>query len=299
MLLIRPVYKVDAYTTSPLQGNPAGVMPLARGMDEEGMRAVAREVNASETAFVFPSRQADVKMRFFTPTQEVPFCGHALVAALKVLEELGEIAVHGPFTRVQVETGVGVLAADLVWDEKGLRVDTTQAPPVFRPYTEAADRLLDALGAQPEDLRTDLPLELAYTGLWHLIVPLTSQEALDGLLPDFRGLAALNRDVGVLTTHVFVEEEGFFCRDFSPAAGVDEDPVTGSASGALGAYLLRHKAVQPSVPLQMIQGEACGRPGEVRVVVEGRPGEPTRVVVGGHAVVSVRGNVFLGPRQAR
>lgn len=288
----RPIYVVDAFTLEPLRGNPAGVMPFARGLGGEQMLAVAREVNASETAFVLPSREADFQLRYYTPTQEVPFCGHATVAALALLDELGEVSVSGARERVRVETGVGVLGIDLVRTPAGLRVDMTQAAPAFRPCGEPADRVLEVLGLNPNDLRTDLPLELVYTGLWHLLVPLVGTEALDGLMPDLRALAALNRGLGVLTTHLFVEEgDTFHCRDFAPAAGVDEDPVTGSASGALGAYLVRHRAVRPGVPLRLVQGEACDRPGEVRVVVQGEPGAPCSAVVGGHAVVSLRGEI--------
>jgi len=291
----RPIYVVDAFTQRPLLGNPAGVMPFARGLGAEGMLAVAREVNASETAFVLPSREADFKLRYFTPTQEVPFCGHATVAALAVLERLGEISVAGAFAQVRLETDVGLIPAELVRTPEGLRVDMTQVAPSFRPCTQPADRILEILGANAEDLRADLPIELAYTGLWHLLVSLSSAEALDGLMPDLRTLAELNRELGVLTTHIFVEEgETFHCRDFAPAAGIDEDPVTGSASGALGAYLLRHRVIRPGVPLHLRQGEACGRAGEVRVVVNGEPGDPRSAVVGGHAVVSVRGEIWLG-----
>ncbi len=291
----RPIYLVDAFTQVALRGNPAGVMPHARGLDEDQMLAIAREVNASETAFILPSREADFRIRFFTPAQEVPSCGHALVAALTVLGDLGEIRIPGEFSRVQVETGVGVLPADLVRTPGGVRIDLTQDTPAFRPCTVAEDRVLEALGADEDDLRTDLPLELAYTGLWHLLVPLTTSEALDGLLPDYRALASLSEELGVLTVHVFVEGEGgYHCRDFSPAAGIDEDPVTGTASGALGAYLVRHRAAGPGTPLRVVQGEACARPGEVRVVVQGTPGRPERVVVGGHAVVSLRGHLRLG-----
>jgi PhzF family phenazine biosynthesis protein len=291
----RPIYTVDAFTCVPLQGNPAGVMPFARGLGEDEMRAVAREVNASETAFVFPSHSADVKIRFFTPSQEVPFCGHALVGALTLLEEMGIVKLSGNFSRVQVETGVGVLAVDLVRDEKGLRVDINQTTPAFRPCTVPADRVLEVLGLNPEDLRSDLVLELAFTGLWHLLVPLASSDALDGMLPDYRALAALNRELGVMTTHVFIaEDDHFACRDFAPAAGIDEDPVTGSASGALGAYLVRHKVIRPASPIRILQGFAQNRPGEVRVVVGGESGAPSSVVVGGHAVVSLRGEIRLG-----
>lgn len=290
----RPIYTVDAFTRVPLRGNPAVVMPFARGLGEGEMKAVAREVNASETAFVFPTHNADVKIRFFTPSQEVPFCGHALVGTLTLLEEMGIVKVNGNFSRVTVETGVGVLAVDLVRDDGGLRVDTNQAVPAFRPCPVPADRVLEVLGLDDEDLRADLPLELAYTGLWHLLVPLVGADALDGVLPDFRALAGLNRELGVMTTHLFVAEgDGFACRDFAPAAGIDEDPVTGSAAGALGAYLLRHREIRPAVPIRITQGDAQDRPGEVRVVVGGEAGVPASVVVGGSAVVSLRGEIRL------
>lgn len=291
----RPVYKVDAFTRVPLQGNPAGVVPLARGLGEEEMLAVAREMNLSETAFVVPSRQADFGLRFFTPTQEVPLCGHALVASLTLLHELGEVPLPGDVARVTVETGAGVLPVDVVRDRPGVRVDATQAPPAFRPFGRAAADLAAILGASADDLRDDLPLELSYTGLWHLMVPLAAPEALDGLMPDCRALAALSREVGAVGVYAFAEEGDVLrCRCFAPAAGVDEDPVTGTGAGALGAYLLRHGEVRPDEPFTLLQGEACGRPGSVRVVVYGAPGAAASVVVGGHAVVSLRGEMRMG-----
>ncbi len=295
-MIRRPVYKVDAFTRTPLRGNPAGVVPFARGLGASEMLAVARELAVPETAFVFPSRDADVKLRFFTPTQEVPFCGHALVGALALLAELGEVQIPpGRSARVRVETGVGVLAVEVRGEAGGVRVEMTQTEPAFRPWEGEVNEVLEILGADPEDLRLDLPLELAYTGLWHLLVPLRTVDAVDGLMPDFRALAELNRELGAVTTHVFAEGDGgYHCRGFAPAAGVDEDPVTGSASGALGAYLVRHGAVRASAPLLLNQGDACDRPGTVSVTVGGTPEAPGPVVVGGDAVVSLRGEICLG-----
>jgi PhzF family phenazine biosynthesis protein len=259
------------------------------------MLAIAREMNLSETAFVLPSREADLRLRFFTPTQEVPLCGHALVASLTLLYELGEVPVVGDLAAVRVETGAGVLGVELVRDRPGVRVDMTQARPAFRPCQRSADDLLEILGASPDDLRTDLPLELAYTGLWHLVVPLANLDALDGLMPDSRALAALNRDVGAIGTYLFVEEgDAFRCRCFAPAAGIDEDPVTGTGAGSLGVFLLRHGVVRSGTAFTVFQGEACGRAGSVRVVATGASGIPGSVVVGGHAVVSLRGELLLG-----
>lgn len=291
-MLTRPAYKVDAFTLDPLRGNPAGVFPLARGLTEEQMLAVAREMGLPETAFVLPSREADLRLRFFTPAQEVPLCGHGLVAALVLLCELGEIHVGRESSRVRVETGAGVLAADLVRVHGAVRVDAAQAPPAFLPFRRSPARVLAILGASAQDVCADLPLELWYTGLWHLLVPLGSAEALDGLMPDCRALASLNREVGALGTYAFVEEaEGFRCRCFAPAAGIDEDPVTGTAAGALGAYLLHHGIARRDEPFAVLQGDACGRPGRVRVVASGGPGRAVSVTVGGHAVVSLRGEM--------
>lgn len=291
----RPVYVVDAFTRVALEGNPAGVVPLARGLSEAQMLAVAREMNLSETAFVLPSAEADLRLRFFTPTQEVPLCGHALVASLILLHELGEVHLSGDAVRLRVETAAGVLAADLARDAGGVRVDTTQATPAFRPFERPVDDLLGILGASADDLRADLPVELSSTGLWDVMVPLAGADAFDGLMPDCRALAALSREVGAVGVYAFVDEgDGLRCRSFAPAVGVDEDPASGTSAGALGAYLLRHGEVRPDTPLLVSQGGACGRPGTIRVVVSGEPGEPTGVVVGGHAVVSLRGEIRVG-----
>ncbi|MBI5442132.1 MAG: PhzF family phenazine biosynthesis protein [Deltaproteobacteria bacterium] len=290
----RPIYKVDAFTQTALQGSPAGVVPLARGLSEDDMLAVARELNAPETAFVLPSRQGDVSLRFFTPTQEVPFSGHALVASLSLLRELGEISTGEGPARVRVETAAGVLPVEIARDGDEYRVDVSQPPPAFQEFKGSTEELLDALGADPSDVREDLPVELSFSGQWHLIVPLESSEALDDLMPDSRRLADLNRHSGAASTYAFVQEaEIFRCRDFAPATGVDEELVNGSSSGALGAYLLRHGIIRPGKAVSFLQGEARGRPGRARVVALGQTGKPTGVVVGGHAVVALRGEVCL------
>jgi PhzF family phenazine biosynthesis protein len=292
----RSLYVADAFTRRRFDGNPAGVMVDAEGIPDALMQAVAREVNASETAFVLPGEGADFRFRFFTPSSEVPFCGHAFVAAVTVLLGEGRIRPGGDFGRIVVETGAGRHPTDMKREEGFWRVEMTQAEPAFGPAPVPADVIARALGADLEALRADLPLELAYTGLWHLLVPLTGRSAAEGLRPDFRSLAALDREIGAVTTHVFAPDGGgWFCRDFAPAVGVDEDPVTGSASGALGAYLVRHRLVAPGVPVTLEQRRADGRGGEVRVAVEGEPGTPRVVRVGGTAVVAFRGEVELEP----
>jgi PhzF family phenazine biosynthesis protein len=290
----RKIFLADAFTTTLLDGNPAGVLPDAEGLTDALMQRVAREVNASETAFVFPAENADFRLRFFTPAQEVPFCGHAFVAAMTVLKELGRISTDGEFSRLVVETGAGRHPTDLVRQGAHWRIELTQAEPAFRPNHHPADAVCSALGMSPGELASDLPLEFSYTGLWHLIVPLADEASVIRMRPRFETLAALTREMGVDEVHVFAKRaRGYRCRGFAPSVGINEDPVTGSASGALGAYLVRHGVVPPGETIDLEQRGADGRGGTVRVVVHGTPKRPERVVVGGYAVVSVRGEIEL------
>lgn len=310
---------VDAFTDRPLTGNAAGVVPDAGGLGDAEMQALARELGASETAFVLPSsdERARFRLRFFTPRREVPLCGHATLAAVHVLTFEGRLALpDAGRARFLVETGAGLLgvlvdaeggAAGAVWLEL--------AEPRFRPCPCEAGEVAAALGLAAADLHPALPPVLAYSGLWHLLVPLAAREALARAEPDQARLAALNARLGVHTTHVYAAppEPPVYrteARAFAPVIGVAEDPQTGTANGALGAWLAhRGWLVRADGPgdeagflLSVEQGSFVGRPGEVHVRVEeaGEGAGPDagprwRVAVGGRAVIAVRGEAFLPP----
>lgn len=324
-----PFWLVDAFTGKPLSGNPAGVVLDADWLSEEEMQAIAREVNASETVFVMsPSLpgSADFRTRFFSPVREVDLCGHATVAAFYLLGELGRLARTVPpkpispqpgqgkmgtglETLVRQETRAGVFPVEVQFDADGhvSAVFMGQPQPEFRPFTGSLETLAAALGTTAAAVeRSGLPVGCACTGLWHLMVPVAGLDVLRSLNPDHAALARLNEAAGVLTTHVFTMEtisagSTAHARSFAPLLGITEDPQTGTASGALAAYLLAAGAFRPPKgpgPVRMAfeQGHFLGRAGMIYVEVDTDPQEPRQVVsvrVGGKAAIAVAGKIYI------
>ncbi|MCY4730654.1 PhzF family phenazine biosynthesis protein [Natronomonas gomsonensis] len=280
---------VDAFTSEPLSGNAAGVVPDAEGLDGEQMQAMANELGASETAFLLPSDDADRKVRYFTPTQEVDLCGHATIASHGFLAEEGELG-----DEATLETNVGVLDIDIEDGTVWMTQDTADVERVDLDY----QRVADALGADPatlEDIGADLPLATATTGLPFLVVPVNFLEGVSNLDPDMSAVAELTDELGVTGVYAFTfdaldADSTLHGRMFAPAAGVDEDPVTGTASGAVGAYLREVRAFDGELPEEMTfeQGHFIDRPGTVRVRARADP-----VSVGGRAVTALDGSVVV------
>ncbi|KTG09654.1 PhzF family phenazine biosynthesis protein [Haloprofundus marisrubri] len=280
---------VDAFTTEPLTGNAAGVVPDASGLSDEQMQAVARELSVSETAFLHPSESADRRIRYFTPTQEVDLCGHATIAAHAHLFE-DDVLDAGSHT---LETNVGDLDIELTDD--GV-VWMTQAEPTVHPVDVDYDRASNALGVPVDSLRAvadDLPAAVASTGLPFLVLGVDFLDAVGGATPDMSAVAELAEEhdaagVYLFTFDTLTAEATLHARMFAPGAGVPEDPVTGTASGACGAYL-RHVGAFDTLPdeMQFEQGEFLDRPGRVRV----RVGDSVRV--GGRAVTALDGSLVV------
>ena len=278
---------VDAFTEEPLRGNAAGVIPDAAGLTDEQMLSVARELGASESAFLLPADDADRRVRYFTPETEVDLCGHATVGSHALLYADGTVE---PGTHT-LETNVGVLEIEV---ESGGRVWMTQNPPEIREVEADYDRLGSALGIDPAALRdvgADLPVARASTGLPFLVVPVNFLEHVGNAEPDMGAVADLSEAFDVAGVYVFTfdtldAESTLHARMFAPSAGVPEDPVTGTASGAAGAYLDRFGAVDTDA-MRFEQGHFLDRAGTVHVEV----GDDVRV--GGDAVVSLEGRLLV------
>ena len=306
----RRCLQVDAFTTEPLAGNAAGVVPDAAGLDDAQMQAIARELNASETAFLTSGDEADRRIRYFTPTREVDLCGHATVASHAWLAESGEID-DGTHT---LATNVGVIEVTV----DGGSVWMTQDDAAVETVDLNHGRVAEVLGADPATLRdvgADLPLATASTGLGYLVVPVNFLSALSELAPDSDAVAALADELGVTGVYAFTfdtldADATLHGRMFAPGAGVDEDPVTGTASGAVGAYLREVEAFgggaqgaeesggeeggrrDGDLPAELTleQGHFVDRPGRVRVRARSDP-----VEVGGRAVTALDGSVAVPP----
>jgi trans-2,3-dihydro-3-hydroxyanthranilate isomerase len=268
----------DVFTDSPLQGNQLAVFTDARDLDPLTMQALAREMNFSETVFVLPpsSDEADVRIRIFTPSNELPFAGHPTLGAAFVL--------GGPLSKivVRLETGAGVVPVELRRDGPRIVFGWMDQPlPTWAPFA-AADELLAAVGVQA----SGLPVEAYDLGPGHVFVALDSAERVAALRPDLAGLERATSD-GV---SCFARDgSGFKTRMFAPGHGVAEDPATGSAAGPLAVHLARHGWTSFGDEIEIAQGAEVGRPSTLYAQAEGTAERLERVRVGGSAVTVARG----------
>ena len=288
---------VDAFTREPLKGNPCAILPKASGLTDEEMQAIARETNLSETSFVFPSTQADFRVRYFTPREEIPFAGHPTIATTYLLAQEGLIPLREPSTIIQLEFKVGVLPVELFVQEGQVRrIVMTQKKPAFG-VTFSHEEVSPCFNLTPSDLRSDCLSQVVSTGLPFIIVPARDLDVLEKVQMNRDALSRLCREAGVSEAFMFCLE-GFapetdtHARLLNPL-GASEDPFTGSASGAMGAYVFRYGLVSKRV-LCAEQGHFIKRPGYATIEVVGSADDIETVKVGGQAVKVIEGMISLG-----
>jgi trans-2,3-dihydro-3-hydroxyanthranilate isomerase len=298
-------YQVDVFTDRAFGGNPLAVFPHAEGLTDTEMQALAREMNLSETTFVLPAErdEADFKVRIFTPKVELPFAGHPVVGTHWVLAHLGMVKLREPVTRVKLELGVGVLPGDLlVAGGRVASVVMTQKTPTFHKTLDDVSNLAAGLNIPPEAIASSpaRPVQVVSTGMAQMMVPIRSLAEVQGLDVANMDVSILNRVCQSLDTQLIMvfstetqrPEATVHARAFCHLVGIPEDPATGSASGAMGAYLVRHRVVpidRPTVEIQSEQGLEMGRPSKITVSVDHVNGEPTVVRVSGKTVLVVEG----------
>jgi PhzF family phenazine biosynthesis protein len=284
------VFFYDAFTTVPGQGNPAGIVLDARGLDDAALQQIARQVGFNETGFVLPSPSADLRLRFFTPGHEMDLCGHGAIAALRALSDHGRVPVIRPCD-LTIETRAGLLPVRL-WREGDVEwVRLQQAPPQFLAFDGEPAQLAAAIGLAPDDLDPDLPILYGSTGIWTLLLPVRGLSAMRRMRPDNPRFPGILTQKPRASVHPFCLETldpacQMHGRHFSsPLSGTVEDPVTGTASGVMGAYYATviQKGQTSSVELNIEQGHEIGRSGQVRVSVQ-RVKTAWRVAIAGTAV---------------
>lgn len=267
---------VDVFTSEPLAGNQLAVFTDAREIPEERLLRLAREVNFSETTFVYPPEAGGhVKVRIFTPASEIPFAGHPCLGTAFVM------AAPLQLIDIVLETGSGLVPVRL--DREGPRIvfgRMEQPLPAIEPF-DAAEELQAALG-----VRSQLPVELYDNGIRHVYLELESEAAVASLRPNFEQLA----DFGPIGVNCFAAGRGHWkTRMFAPGHGVLEDPATGSAAGPLALHLARHGRIAFGEEIEILQGVELGRHSTLFARADGSPGAVERVEVGGSAVVVARG----------
>jgi trans-2,3-dihydro-3-hydroxyanthranilate isomerase len=268
----------DVFTDTPLAGNQLAVFTDARDLDEVTMQALAKEMSFSESVFVLPPTvdDAEVRIRIFTPSRELPFAGHPTLGAAFVL--------GGPLQRtvLRLQTGAGVVPVELQRDGPRIVFGSMEQPIAAAEPVENADAICAALGVDG----SQLPVERYDLGPGHTYVALSSPEEVAALQPDFDALAAATGD-GV---NCFARDgERVKTRMFAPAHGVREDPATGSAAGPLALHLARHGWLGWGEQVEISQGAELGRPSTLFARADGSADAVERVVVGGSAVTVARG----------
>jgi trans-2,3-dihydro-3-hydroxyanthranilate isomerase len=267
----------DVFTDVPFAGNQLAVFSDAREIPEERLQQLAREINFSETVFVYPAAgDGHARIRIFTPSLELPFAGHPVLGTAFVL--------GGPLQldELWLETGAGIVPIRLERDGSRIVFGWMTQPPVAAESYEHADALLALLGVE----RSGLPVELYRQGPGHVYVELDSPEDVAALKPDQAALLELS----LYGTYCFAADgDSWKARAFVPAHGVLEDPATGSAAGPLALHLVRHGLIDYGDEIEIHQGAELGRPSTLYAVARSEE----EAEVGGSAVVVARGEFRL------
>lgn len=296
-MALYPFMQVDAFTDAPLAGNPCAVVFDSAPLDDGMMLAIAREMNLSETAFVFPSENASFAVRYFTPAEEIPMAGHPTLATTFALIDSGRLKLAGDYTQITLELKVGVLPVEIyAHDGHVERIVMTQKPPQFMAtYDPAA--ILPLFNLTADDALPDVPIQTVSTGTPQLMIPLRSHEALRRAQMDVAAYADFRQQADFFSPHLFClggisAEAATFARHFGTPPDTMEDPFTGSATGGMAAYLWHYGLID--VP-QFIaeQGHWMSRPGRGFVEVIGTRDTIETVKVGGGAVVVLRGTLSI------
>ena len=291
---------LDVFTDSPFAGNQLAVFPDPPELSTEQMQLVAKEMNFSESTFIYPAASGgDARMRIFTPGEELPIAGHPTVGSTFALAF--ERVIAPGRDRFVFELGVGPTPVSLEWTDGQLSfVWMTQPNPLFGGTIEDRPGLGAAIGVDAADLVDGLPAQWVSCGVPYLLIPLKSREAVDAVSLDRRGLVrcyeAADLDeapVYVFTTDGCRDGETAYSRMLAPGFGIAEDPATGSAAGPLGSYLVQHRVVSgaESGAMVSLQGVAMGRPSRIHIAIDGEPDTISGVRVGGRAVLVGRGEL--------
>ena len=293
--------QADVFTRDIFGGNPLAVYPDAAGLNREEMQSIAREMNLSETTFVFDpsSFEADFKVRIFTPQREIPFAGHPVIGTCFILGSEGRIGPKEGKRVTRLELGLGVFPVEVIFlGGEVILVKMEQRSPDFMGAYAEVEILARLLSLPLEEL--DLlkaPAEVVSTGLPFLIIPLTSQRALSQVKINPSILETVAQDLDTSLVAPFTMEgmggNRIRARVFAPLQGIPEDPATGSAAGCFGSYLVRHGLIkaEPLTTVEIEQGMEMRRPSRIQVELAIQEGTIEKVWVAGSVVRVLEGTI--------
>lgn len=266
------VLHIDAFSNTPGKGNPAGVVLNGEDYNESQMQLIAAVVGFNETAFVVPSSIANFRIRYFTPGHEMNLCGHATVGAIFAMYREGLLNKMA----ITIETMAGILPIGLREKNNQLSVTMQQAQPQFVPYEGSIKQLADSIGLKEKDVHLDYPIVYGSTGIWTLIVPIKTLTSFEKMKPQTSRFPSILKELPNASIHpisfdVRDADSTMHARHFSsPLSGTIEDPITGTASGVMGAYYKKYVNENLELPATLVveQGHEINKDGKVYVHLE-------------------------------
>jgi PhzF family phenazine biosynthesis protein len=286
-------YKVKSFTDNVKAGNPAGVVFESKDLDDNQMKKISEILNVSETAFVYPSEKADYKVRFFSSTVEVELCGHATIALFYLIgKKIGKS--NESMISLKQETKVGILHIELYFDDNN-EIDyvmMTQRSPLFKQINFNYSKLAEIFGINEDDFNKNIPTQIVSTGLFTLPICVKNYYVLSNICPDYEKVKQFCLNLNVGSIHVFTfdtinVDSLYHARNFAPLYGINEDPVTGTANGAVSSYL-HHFNLTDKDYFICEQGDVIGASGRIIVDLRNK-----MVKIGGKAVVDYEKNIQI------
>jgi len=290
------LYQIDVFTTRPLSGNPCAVVFDCADLDDGRMLAIAKEMNLSETAFVWRMEDSRFRARYFTPAEEIPLAGHPTIATIYALIDSGRLTLDGDYLKLPLVLRDGPIDVEVfAKGNKVERIVMSQRKPQFLA-TYRPSEVLPAFGLDESDLLPNAVIQTVSTGTPQLMMPIKDLDSLRKASLDLEKYAALRNASDFFSPHLFclqgVENGATFARDFGLPPDTLEDPFTGSATGGMAAYLWHYGLIE-SPTFIAEQGHWMSRPGEGYVEVIGPRDDIQTVKVGGAAVTVFKGELTI------
>ena len=290
------IYQVDAFTAYPLGGNPCAVLFDCADLSTATMLAIAKEMNLSETAFVWKKPDGHFRARYFTPAEEIPLAGHPTIATVYALVDSGRLPLLGDYLKIPLELRDGPVDVEIFAQTgKVDRIVMSQRKPRFLSTHQASD-VMPAFGLDQSDLLPGAPIQTVSTGTPQIMIPIKNHDSLRRAILDIEKYTFLRERSDFFSPHLFclkgVENGHTFARHFGVPPDTLEDPFTGSATGGMAAYLWHHGLINRRTFIAE-QGHWMNRPGLAYVEVIGHRKDIQTVKVGGSAISVLRGELTI------
>lgn len=291
----RTILVYDAFTDEMFKGNPAGVVLGTADLSVEEMQKIAREFNYPETVFIDTDAEV-LKVRFFTPKEEVDLCGHATIAYVTALIERGILKLKEGKNILKVQTNLGQLPIVINSIGDNLEIMMYQASPKIE-FVENLEywrgRIAEALGITVGEFGKELEIVKAYTGIWDLMIEIRDREILNRINPNMEMIKEISKELEIISFHLFVlKDKEVYARNMAPVVDIPEEAATGTSNGALIYYLYLNKKIELEEKIEIVQGETMGRKSKIlgQLILEnGR----VEVLIGGKAVKFIEGKIDI------